>query len=209
MGATDFFCSCYRKAEVFPLPFLNQVLARPRHILDGHVGVHTVLIEQVDGLDPESLERALGALLDMLWPPILAHLLPSGTQFEADFGGDHHLLAQGSKRFAHQFFIGERTVTLGGVEKGNAAFDCRPDQCDHLLLVGNRAFIMAHSHATEPKGRDFQVIVSKCALLHVLTSSFYLSCLLSLRSRSERSSSTISPGSVWSFPVPSSQRPCR
>jgi len=36
-----------------------------------------------------------------------------------------------------------------------------------------------------------------------------LSCLLSLRSRSERSSSTISPGIVRSFPVPSSQRPCR
>src|SRR5207244_13128876 len=100
------------------------------------------------------------------------------------------------KRCARQCLIGERAVDLGGVEKGNAGLDCRPDQCDLLLLVGNRAFIMAHSHATEPKGRDFQVIVSKCALLHLLASSFYLSCLLSLRSRSERSSSTISPGIV-------------
>src|SRR6266568_8375221 len=132
----------------------------------------------------------------MLWPTIQAHLLPSGTKFVPEFGGDHHLPAQGSKRFAHQFFIGERTVDLGGVEKGHAVFDCQPEKSDHLLPVGKRAFIMAHSHATEPKGRDFQVIVSKCALLHVLTSSFYVSCLLSLRSRSERSSCTISPGIV-------------
>src|SRR5207248_6938801 len=124
------------------------------------------------------------------------HLLPSGTKFVPEFGGDHHAPTIGSKRFAHQFFIGERAVDLGGVEKSNAAFDGRPEKSDHLLLVGKRAFIMAHSHATEPDGRHFQVIVSKCALLHVLTSSFYLSCLLSLRSRSERSSSTISPGIV-------------
>src|SRR2546428_6293498 len=64
------------------LTFPNQVLDRCGHLFDGHVRVHTVLIEQIDGLDPESLERALGALLDMLWPPILAHLLPIGTQFE-------------------------------------------------------------------------------------------------------------------------------
>src|SRR6266566_4973316 len=67
------------------------------------------------------------------------------------------------------------------------------NQGDHLLLVGNRAFIMAHSHATEPDGRDFQVIVSKCALLHLLNSSFYLSCLLSLRSRSSGSSVILTP----------------
>src|SRR5437764_9392442 len=42
---------------------------------------------------------------------------------------------------------------------------------------------MAHSHATEPDGRDFQVIVSKFALLHS-------SCLLFLSSSSELSAYT-------------------
>ncbi len=65
---------------------------------------------------------------------------------------------------------------------------------------------MAHSHTPETDGRDFQVIVSKFALLHLLNSSFYLSCLLSLSSRSERSSCTIRPGIVRRWPSPSSRR---
>src|SRR2546429_8723719 len=119
-------------------------------------------------------------MLDVPGPPIQAHVLAIGTKGVPEFGGNHHLRAKGSKRFAHQFFIGERAVDLSGVEKGHAAFDCRPEKADHLLLVGKRAFIMAHSHATEPDGRYCQTAVatSKCALLHVLNSSLSLSCLL-------------------------------
>ena len=35
-----------------------------------------------------------------------------------------------------------------------------------LLLVGNRAFIVAHSHATEPESRNFQAALSKDTFLH-------------------------------------------
>jgi hypothetical protein len=65
-------------------------------------------LEQIDGIDLKSLERGLGDLLDMLWPTIHAHLLPLGTKFEPEFGGDHHVPAEGSKRFAYEFFVCER-----------------------------------------------------------------------------------------------------
>src|SRR5215813_1927187 len=48
--------SCFRKAEVFHLTFLNQVLHRSRHVFNWRVRVNTVLIKQVNGLDLESLE---------------------------------------------------------------------------------------------------------------------------------------------------------
>jgi hypothetical protein len=121
--APDRLHSCFRKAEVLDLPFPNQILHRSGHVFDGHLRVNTVLIEQIDGLDLESLERGLSDLLDMLWPTIHAHLLPIGTKFEPEFGGDHHLPTEGSKRFAHQFFIGERAVRFSGVEEGDAAFN--------------------------------------------------------------------------------------
>jgi len=35
---------------------LDQILHRPRHVFDRHVWVDAVLIEEVDRLDPESLE---------------------------------------------------------------------------------------------------------------------------------------------------------
>ena len=50
--------SRFGKAEVLDLAFLNQVLHRSRHVFDRHVRVNAVLIEQVDGIDPEPLERA-------------------------------------------------------------------------------------------------------------------------------------------------------
>ena len=76
VGATDRLHSCFRKAEVLHLTFLNQVLHRSRHVFDRHVRVDAVLIEQIDDIDLESLERGLGDLLDVLRPTIQAHLLP-------------------------------------------------------------------------------------------------------------------------------------
>ena len=70
VGATDRLHACFGKAEVFNLTFLNQLLHRSGHILDWHVRVNAVLIEQVDGIDLEPLKRAFGELLDVLWPAI-------------------------------------------------------------------------------------------------------------------------------------------
>ena len=77
------------------------------------------------------------------------------------------LLANGSERFAHEFFVGERTIDFGGIEECNAAFDGRADQRNPVLLVDRRTVAEAHSHAAEPDGRDFQVALSKFALLHL------------------------------------------
>src|SRR5262245_53881397 len=40
--------SCFRKAEVFHLTFLNQFLHSSRHVFNRHVRVNTVLIKQID-----------------------------------------------------------------------------------------------------------------------------------------------------------------
>ena len=70
-----------------------------------------MLIEQVDDIDLEPLERALDGLLDVLRPAVQARraLHPAGieirTEVEPELGGDHHLLAEGSEGFAHEFFV--------------------------------------------------------------------------------------------------------
>src|ERR1700745_2986295 len=79
-------------------------------------------------------------------------------------------LACGVQRFAHEFFVCEGTIGLGGVEKCDATFDSRPDQRDHFLLVACRTVANAHSHTAEPESRDFQVAVSKFARFHCFLS---------------------------------------
>ena len=49
---------------------LDQVLHRAGDVFDCHVRVYPVLIEQVDDIDPEPLERALDGFLDMFRPAV-------------------------------------------------------------------------------------------------------------------------------------------
>src|SRR5438128_4703653 len=98
--ATDGLRACFRKAKVLNLTFLNQFLHRSRHVFDGHVRVNTVLIEQIDGIDLESVERGLGDLLDAFGPTIQAW---KGINVEPELRGYHHLPTEGGEGFAHEF----------------------------------------------------------------------------------------------------------
>jgi hypothetical protein len=51
-----------------------------------------VLVEQVDDLDLETLEGALGRLLEVVGPAGQADLAALGVEPEAELGGDHHLV---------------------------------------------------------------------------------------------------------------------
>jgi len=63
--ATDRLHACFGKAEVLDLACLNQFLHGASDVFDRRVRVNPVLIEQVDCVDLEPLERAFDRLLDM------------------------------------------------------------------------------------------------------------------------------------------------
>jgi hypothetical protein len=79
-----------------------------------------MLIDQIDGFDPESFERAPGNLLDMIRPTIQACLLPLGAELRSELGGNHHVGTEGRKRFAHEFFVCERALRDRAVAKANS-----------------------------------------------------------------------------------------
>ena len=58
MRAADGLHARFRETEVPDLALLDQLLHRPGDVLDWHVRVYPVLIEQVDGIDAKPLERA-------------------------------------------------------------------------------------------------------------------------------------------------------
>src|SRR5208282_5490630 len=172
VSATNGFCSRFRKAEVLHLTFMNQVLHGSGYVFDGHVRVDTVLIEQIDGIDLEALNRGFSDLLNALGAAIRTN--ETGTsvrlEFEAELGGDHHFPTERRKSFAHEFFVGERTIDFSRIEECYAAFHGGAENRDHLLLVSSRTVRKAHSHAAQAKGRNVQVIISKFALLHFFSS---------------------------------------
>ena len=58
VGPADRLHARLGEAEVLDLALPDQLLHRPGHVLDRHVRVDAVLIEQVDDVDLEPLERA-------------------------------------------------------------------------------------------------------------------------------------------------------
>ncbi len=70
MRAANGLRTRFGQAEMADLSFLDEVLHGARDILDGNVRVDAVLIEQIDRLDAEALERGLGDLANMFGPAV-------------------------------------------------------------------------------------------------------------------------------------------
>ena len=129
-----------------------------------------MLIEQIDDIDAEALERGFGDFLDVLGPAVerVRSGFAVGVHAEAELGGDDQLIAQGRQCFAEQFFICERAVDLCGIEECDAALHGCMKEGDHLLLIFGRPVGKTHSHASEAKCRYFKFAVSQFAFLHLL-----------------------------------------
>ncbi len=68
------------------LTFPDQLLHRAGDVFDGYVRIDAVLVEQIDTVGLQALERGLGDLPDVLWPVVDARLRVSG--FETGLGDD-------------------------------------------------------------------------------------------------------------------------
>src|SRR5579862_4899159 len=131
------------------LACVNQFLYCSGHILDGNVRIDPMLIQQINGLNPQALERFLGDLFDALRAAI--ETAPSGTsvgiELKAELGGDNHLPPKGSQRFSYQFFVGKGSVNLSRIEKGDTMVHCLMEKRDHLCCISNRFICKGHAHA--------------------------------------------------------------
>src|ERR1700733_13170937 len=170
----DFVCATNRldagfgEAEVPDLALLNEVLHGSGDILNRHVGIDAVLIEEVDDIGLESFQRGLGDLADVLGPAIDSSQRPLGFRidFESELGCDHDLIPEGSERLADQFFVGERAVSFGGIEECDTTFEGSADERDAERLFDRGTEAGAQSHAAEAERRNFQIACSEFALLH-------------------------------------------
>jgi len=165
-----------RHAEVLDLTLGNQLLDRSCHVLDRHVRIDAVLIEEINVSGPQPLQASVRHMLDMLGLAIgpATALASLKIDVEAELRGNHHFVADRLERLAHQLFVHERPIGFGRVEMGQAVVMGGANQLDHFALVGCRAIGRTHTHAAEAKSRDFQSAFSQHALLHVfsLPSSF-------------------------------------
>jgi hypothetical protein len=137
---------------VLDLAGLDEVLDRAGDVLDGHLRVDSVLIVEVDGVDPEPAQGAVDDLLDDFRtagdPP--ARLAFDRVDVPAELGGDHDLALVRGEGLADEFLVGVGAVDLGGIEEGDATVHRGADERDHLLPVGPIAVPASHAHTAQP-----------------------------------------------------------
>src|SRR4029078_4212692 len=98
------------------LPLQDELLHRSRDVLDRDLGIDTVLVEEVDRIEFQPLERGLRTLLDVLGATVETGLLERrGIESESELRGNHDSPTERSESFAHELFVCERTVDFGGI----------------------------------------------------------------------------------------------
>ena len=153
------------RPKCLTLPAAISVLHRAGDVLDRHVRVDAVLVEEVDDLDAQPLQRGVTRLADVLGTAVHAGRLPV-HDVEAELGGDHHPVAERLEGIAHDLLVGVGAVDLGRIEEGDAALHRRADERDAVLLPQRMAVAEVEAHAAEADGRDFEAGFAKYALFH-------------------------------------------
>ena len=131
------------------LAFRDQVFDRAGDVLNRHLGIDAVLVEKVDDVRPEALERLLGDLPDALWAAVETRL--GVAVLEPKLGADDHPVTEGRDGFADDFFV-HCAIGFGGVEEGHTTFKCRSNEANGLCRFDGGTKPEGQAHTTEAEG---------------------------------------------------------
>ena len=136
---------------------LDELLDGAGHVLDRHVGVDAVLVEQVDDVGAQPPQRAVDRGADVLGPAADAALVAVVVEGEAELRRDDDLVADRRESLPDDLLVLERSVDLGRVEERDAVVDRLAQEGDHGRPLRRRAEALADTHAAEADGGDREV----------------------------------------------------
>ena len=155
MGPPDGGRAGLGQTEVKDLAFPDEVFHRSGHIFHRDLGVHPMLVEQVDVVGAQAPQGTFHGPPDVIGAAVEGRGL-AFFDAKAEFGGNDDLVAHRGQGFADPFLTGVGTIDLGRIEKGHAAVVCPPDQGDHVLFGIGAAIVAYHGQTAEADGRDLQ-----------------------------------------------------
>src|SRR5690606_22864684 len=154
----------FGQTEMAYLALRNQVAHRAGDVLHWYFRVYAMLVQQVDVIRAQALERFICRATDPLRPAVqrCAHLCLG----ETELGSQHDRIAEWLHRFPQQIFIRPRPVYFSGVEEGHPALEGGADQPDRQLPVGRRVVGKTEAHAAQAERGDFQAAAAEFTGVH-------------------------------------------
>src|SRR5271166_5457195 len=156
-----------RQAEMPDFACRDQLLHGTGYVLHRHGRIDAVLIEKVDMVGAQALERSVNDRADMVGPAIQPGHLALLADGETELRADKHLVADRLKRLAYQILVCKGAVSLGCIEQRDAAIYRRADHLNGFLAVSCRPEAETQAHAAEADGRNFQSAFTKFTSLHL------------------------------------------
>ncbi len=97
------------------LAFFHQPGHRADRVFDRRLGVHTMLIVEIDHLYAETPEARLAGGAHVIGSAVDALMAAVGAPHVTDLGGEHDLVPAVANGAPYQFFIFAHSVHIGGV----------------------------------------------------------------------------------------------
>src|SRR3954454_20232124 len=169
--AADGLGGCLGEAEVQHLAVGDQVRDGLRGLLDRGVRVDAVLVEQVDVVGAQALERPFDRDLDARMTAVDDAGAAPVVGHESELRGDLDLVASALDGLPDDLLAQERAVDLGGVDVRDAELEGAVDGADRLRVVqGPFAGVGAgHGHRAEADAGDLKG--PEVCVLHVCQQS--------------------------------------
>ena len=120
------------------LALLPELGERADLVLERHLAVDPVQLDQVDPVDPEVAQAELHLLLEVRRAADLGPL-PGAGPGEARLGGDHQVVGVGVEGLGDQLLADDRAVAVGGVDEVHATLHGGPEDGQRSLVVLRRA----------------------------------------------------------------------
>jgi hypothetical protein len=136
-----------------------------------------MLVQQIDDLNTQSLQRSLGSLADGVRMAAQAGVrLGRWIDCKAELGRNSDLVAHVAQSLADNLLVGKGTIDFGGIEEGDAQIDCRSDQRDALFIGERVAVSRVQPHAAETYFRDCETVGSQLPRLHCIPRHSAIRC---------------------------------
>ena len=146
------------------LALSDQVLDGTRDLLHRNVGIDAVLVEEIDAVGLQSLERCFGDVTNMRGAAV--HARHGLAILEAEFGGDNDLVPERGEGFTDDLFVRKGAIRLSCVKKRYASIKGRSDEIHGMLPRLRGTVSKVQSHAPEAESGDFQTTVTERAQMH-------------------------------------------
>jgi hypothetical protein len=150
------------KADAADLALFLETHQGPHHVLDGHVLVAAMDVEQLDMVAAETPQRTFERLAKIVRPVVE---VPVRARDDARLGGHGEAVRATADELAHDLLGQAVAVDEGGVEMGDAEFVGLRQGGEALGPVG-RAVYAAEAHAAERDRADRGAVPAEPSQLH-------------------------------------------